>query len=58
VTVAGRGLGGFLGVKTAVEIRHDGLRPEEAAIRGEILVVSAVNSPIAKAADELARLIV
>jgi pilus assembly protein CpaE len=55
--VAGRELGGFLGVKTAVEIRHDGLRPESAAIRGEILAVSDVNSPIAKGADELARLI-
>jgi len=57
VTVAGRELGRFLGVGIAVEIRHDGLRPEEAAIRGEILAVSAVNSPIGKAADELARLI-
>jgi Flp pilus assembly CpaE family ATPase len=55
--VAGRELGGFLGVKTAVEIRHDGLRPESAAIRGEILAVSDVNSPIAKGADELARLV-
>jgi pilus assembly protein CpaE len=57
VTLAGREVGRFLGVKTEVEIRHDGLRPEEAAIRGEILAVSAPNSPIAKAADELARLI-
>jgi Flp pilus assembly CpaE family ATPase/CheY-like chemotaxis protein len=55
--VAGRELGGFLGVKTAVEIRHDGLRPESAAIRGEILAVSDLNSPIAKGADELARLV-
>jgi DNA-binding response OmpR family regulator/Flp pilus assembly CpaE family ATPase len=55
--VAGRELGSFLGVKTAVEIRHDGLRPESAAIRGEILAVSDVKSPIAMAADEMARLI-
>jgi pilus assembly protein CpaE len=57
VTLPGRELGRFLGVGIAVEIRHDGLRPEEAAIRGEILAVSAVSSPIGKAADELARLI-
>jgi Flp pilus assembly CpaE family ATPase/CheY-like chemotaxis protein len=57
VTLAGREVGRFLGVKTEVEVRHDGLRPEEAAIRGEILAVSAPNSPIAKAADELARLL-
>jgi Flp pilus assembly CpaE family ATPase/CheY-like chemotaxis protein len=57
VTLAGREVGRFLGVKTEVEIRHDGLRPEEAAIRGEILALSAPNSPIARAADELARLI-
>ncbi len=55
--LAGRELAGFLGVGIAVEIRHDGLRPEEAAIRREILAVSATNSPIAKAADELSHLI-
>jgi CheY-like chemotaxis protein/Flp pilus assembly CpaE family ATPase len=57
VTLAGRELGRFLGVRIAVEIRHDGLRPEEAAIRGEIMAVSAVSSPIGKGADELAHLI-
>jgi pilus assembly protein CpaE len=57
VTLAGRDLGRFLGVGIAVEIRNDGLRPEEAAIRGEIMAVSAMNSPIGKAADELARLL-
>jgi Flp pilus assembly CpaE family ATPase len=55
--VAGRDLGGYLGVKTAVEIRSDGIRPESAAIRGEIMAVSDVSSPIAKAADEMVRLI-
>jgi len=55
--VAGRELGGYLGVKTEVEIRSDGIRPESAAIRGEILAVSDVTSPIAKAADEMSRLI-
>jgi Flp pilus assembly CpaE family ATPase/CheY-like chemotaxis protein len=57
VTLAGRELGRFVGVGIAVEIRNDGLRPEEAAIRGEIMAVSAMNSPIGKAADELARLL-
>jgi pilus assembly protein CpaE len=57
VTLAGRELGRLLGVGLAVEIRNDGPRPEEAAIRGEIMALSAVNSPIGKAADELARLL-
>jgi pilus assembly protein CpaE len=57
VKLAGRELGRLLGVGVAVEILNDGPRPEEAAIRGEIMAVSAVNSPIAKAADELARLL-
>jgi Flp pilus assembly CpaE family ATPase len=57
VTVAGREVGGYLGVKVAVEIRNDGLRPETAAVRGEILAVSDASSPITKAVDELARLI-
>lgn len=57
VTLAGRELGGLLGVRVAVEIRNDGPRPEEAAIRGEIMAVSAVNSPIGKAAAEIARLL-
>jgi DNA-binding response OmpR family regulator/Flp pilus assembly CpaE family ATPase len=57
VTVAGRELGRLLGVRVAVEIRNDGPRPEQAAIRGEIMAVSAVNSPIGKAADELVRLL-
>jgi Flp pilus assembly CpaE family ATPase len=56
VTVAGQALEGFLGVKTAVEIRNDGLRPEESAVRGQILTTSAPTSPIAKAAEALARL--
>ena len=47
----------LLGVEIAVEIRHDGPRPEEAALKGEILAVSASKSPIAKAAASLARLI-
>jgi Flp pilus assembly CpaE family ATPase len=57
VTLAGKELGRFLGVGVAVEIRHDGLRPETAAIRGEILAVSDPTSPIGKAVDDLARLI-
>jgi Flp pilus assembly CpaE family ATPase/CheY-like chemotaxis protein len=57
VTLEGRELGRLVGVGVAVEIRNDGSRPEEAAIRGEILAISALNSPIAKAADELARLL-
>jgi Flp pilus assembly CpaE family ATPase len=56
-TVAVRELGDFLGVKTEVEIRNDGIRPESAAIRGEILAVSDLKSSIAIAADEMARLI-
>jgi hypothetical protein len=55
--VAVRELGDFLGVKTEVEIRNDGIRPESAAIRGEILAVSDLKSSIAIAADEMARLI-
>jgi DNA-binding response OmpR family regulator/MinD-like ATPase involved in chromosome partitioning or flagellar assembly len=47
----------LLGFNVAVEIRHDGRRPEMAAIKGEILAVSAINTPIAKAAASLARLI-
>ena len=47
----------LLGVEIAVEIRHDGQRPEQAAINGEILAVSASRSPIAVAATSLARLI-
>ena len=52
VTLAGRELGGLFGVRVAVEIRNDRPRREEAAIRGEIMAVSAVNSPIGKAAAE------
>lgn len=47
----------LLGVSVDLEIPHDGKRPEEAALRGEILVVRAPRSPIAKAAVRLARLI-
>jgi pilus assembly protein CpaE len=56
-TVAVRELGDFLGVKTEVEVRNDGIRPESAAIRGEILAVSDAKSPIAIAAHEMARMI-
>ena len=47
----------LLGVEIAVEIRNDGHRPEQAALKGEILAVSASKSPIAVAATGLARLI-
>jgi Flp pilus assembly CpaE family ATPase len=46
-----------LGVEVAVEIRHDGRRPEKAALAGEILAKSAAKSPVAKGAAEVARLI-
>jgi MinD-like ATPase involved in chromosome partitioning or flagellar assembly/CheY-like chemotaxis protein len=57
VALGARELAGYVGVRVAVEIAHDGLRPENAAVRGEILAVSVPNSPIAKAADELSRFI-
>ena len=46
-----------LGVKTAMEISHDGRRPEQAALKGELLALSASNSPIGRAAAGLARLV-
>jgi pilus assembly protein CpaE len=57
VTVRGREMEKLLGVSVALEIQHDGKRPEEAAVRGEILALSASRSPIAKAAETLARMI-
>jgi Flp pilus assembly CpaE family ATPase/DNA-binding LytR/AlgR family response regulator len=57
VALGGRELAGYVGVRVAVEIAHDGIRPESAAVRGEILAVSALTSPIARAADEISRLI-
>ena len=56
-TVGRREMKKLLGVEIAVEIRHDGRRPEQAALKGEILAVSTSRSPIAKAAASLARLI-
>ncbi len=56
-TVRGREMEKLLGVSVAFEIRHDGRRPDDAALRGEILALSSSRSPIAKAAGTLARMI-
>jgi len=57
VTVGAREMEKLLGVSVALEIRHDGKRPDEAALHGEILALSSTRSPIARAASHLARLI-
>jgi Flp pilus assembly CpaE family ATPase len=56
-SVTKRDMEQLVGVSVDLEIPHDGKRPEEAALRGEILVLQAPRSPIAKAAVSLARLI-
>ena len=56
-TVGRREMEKLLGVEIAVEIRHDGRRPEEAALKGDILALSASRSPIAKAAAAFTRLV-
>jgi len=56
-TVGAREMEKLLNVGVALEIRHDGKRPEEAALHGQILALSAARSPIAKAAASLARAI-
>jgi Flp pilus assembly CpaE family ATPase len=56
-TVRAREIEKLLGISAALEIQHDGTRPEDAAIRGEILAISSPRSPIARAAGTLARMI-
>jgi Flp pilus assembly CpaE family ATPase len=46
-----------LGLVPAVEVRHDGGRPERAALTGDVLVVTEHKSEIAKAVHTLAALL-
>jgi Flp pilus assembly CpaE family ATPase len=41
----------------AVEIDFDGTKPDEAAVRGEILVLTDPKSAIARGAEQLAQVI-
>jgi len=41
----------------AVEIDFDGTKPDEAAVRGEILVLTDPKSAISRGAEQLAQLI-
>jgi pilus assembly protein CpaE len=45
----------IVGMQVELEIRFDGQRPEEAALQGQILALSEPASPLARAAERLAR---